>query len=257
MKESLYLFLHRCISFFLRTAIVYVEPLLQPWHKREEKIFCDPIYATDILKYWRSLSEDDLSILIRQTLTSDDKVFARPYIRVTGTKIACADSVNFKETGYTPKTCYPEITFKNGYQVYDFSRIIFDRDELKEFESRFKNLDEILQCDHGKGEESNLKLILAEIEKLNIGIQKKDSQKLAAYLLKVIPIFDREYRKIDETSVRLKTEEGQEAEKMIKKEIFLKELGKILPGLPASTLLKFWKLLPAFCKLTGREASQE
>lgn len=257
MKNLLYLFFHRCISFFLRVALVYVEPLLQPWHKREEKIFYDPISATDILKYWSGLSEECLSILIRQTLTSDDKVFARPYIRVAGTKIACTDSSNFKETGYTPKTCYPDITFKNGYQVYDFSRIIFDRDELKKFGLRFKNLDEILQCDHGKGEESNLKLILAEIEKLNMRIQKNDSQKLAAYLLKVIPLFDREYRKIDEKSVRLKAEEGQEAEKVIKKEIFLEELGEILPGLPASTLLKFWKLLPAFCKLTGREASQE
>ncbi|MEG6502176.1 MULTISPECIES: hypothetical protein [unclassified Desulfovibrio] len=257
MKDLLYLFFHRCISFFLRTAVVYVEPLLQPWHKREEKIFCDPISATDILKYWRGLSEECLSILIRQTLISEDKVFARPYIRVAGTKIVCTDSSNFKETGYTPKTCYPDITFKNGHQVYDFSRIVFDRDELKKFEPRFKNLDEILQCGHGKDEESNLKLILAEIEKLNMGIQKNDSQKLATYLLKVIPLFYREYRKIDEKSVRLKAEEGQEAEKVIKKEIFLEELGEILPGLPASTLLKFWKLLPAFCKLTGREASQE
>ena len=257
MKESLYLFSHRFISFILRTAIVYAEPLSRFWHKREEKVFCDPICATDILKYWRGLSQENLSILIRQTLMNGDKVFATPYIRIVGTKTACTDSANFKETGFIPRTCYPDIIFKNGYQMYDFSRIIFDRDELKKFELRFKNLDKILQCDHGKDEETTLKLILAEIEKLNMGIQKNDSQKLAAYLLKVIPLFDREYRKIDERSVRLKAEEGQEAEKVIKKEIFLKELGEILPGLPESKLLKFWKLLPAFCKLAGREAAQE
>lgn len=257
MRKLLYLFFHRCISFFLRTAIVYVEPLLQPWHKREERVFCDPIYATDILKYWSGLSEECLSILIRQNLTSGDKVFARPYIRVAGTKMACTDSTNFKETGYTPKTCCPDITFKNGYQVYDFSRIIFDRDELKKFELRFKNLDEILQCEHGKEEESNLKLILAEIEKLNMGIQKNDSQKLAEYLLRVIPMFTREYSKFDEKSVRLKAKKGQKAEKSIKRGIFLKETGEILPGLTESARLTLWKLFPNFCKLTGREVSSD
>lgn len=256
MKQSLYLFCHQLISFILRT-VVYPEPLLRNKNKVKKRTFYDPISATDILIYWQGLSEEKLSVLIRQTLADDEYFFAKPYIRIDRTKEACSGSVNFKEVGYVPRTCYPNITFKNGHQLFDFSRIIFDRAELKKFETRFKYRDEILQCDHGKDEESNLKLILAEIEKLNMGIQKNDSQKLAAYLLKVIPLFDREYRKIDEKSVRLKAEEGQEAEKVIKKEIFLEELGEILPGLPASTLLKFWKLLPAFCKLTGREASQE
>lgn len=83
MNPSLYSLYQRIFSFFLRTATVYVEPLLQPWNKPTYKTLTDPITAVDLLCHWPGMSEGDLALLVEQELkrTQEPVIFARPYPR--------------------------------------------------------------------------------------------------------------------------------------------------------------------------------
>ena len=265
MKQSFILLLHRFSSFFLRSAIVYVEPLLQPWQKPESKKLYDPIAATDLLKYWPGLSEHDLALLIEHALASHDadSAFARPYIRISETRAVCTDTAKFEESGYTPKTTFPHITFLNGRKRFDFSRLLFDRKELSPYEQHFKTLDEILASPTAPSDtvspflKAHAERIATEIAEIKASLRKKDSQLLLKYLPEVQKIFEHEFCKSPPQHMEYKRDDRECAPVKIKKSEFIKKLEEGIPGLPKSIYGEFWKLLAPLYKLSGREGEPE
>lgn len=261
MNPSLYLLYHRIFSFFLRTATVYVEPLLHPWNKPNHKKLIDPISAADLLHYWPGLCENDLALLIEQELkrVQEPTIFARPYLRLPNTRIACTAGGSFEEDVYPPKTPFPHVTYKNGHKLFDFSRILFDREELAPFAVRFRFADELL----ASRETANSTLkngdskIAAELAKLRKDLGKRDSQVLVKYLPVAQKIFEQEFHKFPVNKMEYKKEENEFSPVKIKSGEFLEKMKSAAPDLPQSTCLEFWKLLSPIYKLSGRECDPE
>lgn len=260
-SPSLYLFLHSFFSFFLRTATVYVEPLLLPWSKPAQKKLADPISAEDLLRHWPGLCEKDLALLIEHELNRAHgaAIFAKPYVRVPNTRMVSMVDSTFEEFGYSPNTRYPHVVFKNGRKCFDFSRIFFDKKDLAKFAKRFMSANALLIPPEVVN--STLKIrekkIAAELTAIRNYLAKRDSQILLKYLPIAQALFEQEFEKFPADKMKYKTEEGKPVPSKIKSREFFKKMNFAAPALPQSTCLEFWKLLSPIYKLSGRGGEPE
>ena len=261
MNQSLFFLWHKILSFVLRTASVYVEPLLQPRHKPDSKRLADPISAVDLLHNWSGLHGKDLALLIEHELKRTDgaAAFARPYLRIPNTRAVCPAGPKFKEDAYSPTTTVPHVIFKNGRKLFDFSRILFDKEDLASFATRFRLVDEVLVP--RKVSKPTLKSgdnkILAELAAIRADLTKRDSKILLKYLPIARELFEQEFEKFPIKKLKYQKDEYELFPVKIKKEEFLKKMKNAAPDLPASAYLEFWKLLPPICKLSGRDGDPE
>ena len=240
---------------------MYVEPLLQLWSKPDSKKLADPISAEDVIRHWPGLCEKDLALLIEKEIQRmhGPAIFARPYLRMPNTRAVCSAETQFTEDVYPPQTPFPHVVFKNGHKRFDFSRILFDREDLASFATRFRLADEVLV----PREASNLTLkswdskISAELAAIRADLKKRDAQILLKYLSVAQELFEQEFKKFPANKMRYQKNEEEFSPVKIKKEEFLRKMNSAAPDLPDSTCLEFWKLLSPIYKLAGRESDPE